>query len=69
MYGPIQFNIIAFNRDDVARELIEQVNEVRIAGVIRLIDFLFVTKTKHGELEEYQTTDLSREEREEWGLY
>jgi uncharacterized membrane protein len=67
MFGPIQFSIIAFDRDDVAGELIDKVHEVRVAGVIRLIDFLFVTKTKKGTLEEYQTTDLTSEERLEWG--
>lgn len=67
MYGPIQFSIIGFNRDDVAPELINKVNEVRVNGVIRLIDFLFITKTKNGALEEYQTTDLTPEERLEWG--
>ncbi len=67
MYGPIQFSIIAFNKDDIASELIDKVHEVRVAGVIRLIDFLFITKTKKGTLEEYQTTDLSPEERLEWG--
>lgn len=67
MYGPIQFSIIAFDRDDVSNELIDKVHEVRAAGVIRLIDFLFITKTQRGTLEEYQTTDLTPEERLEWG--
>jgi uncharacterized membrane protein len=67
MYGPIQFSIIAFDRDDLASELINKVNEIRISGVIRLIDFLFITKTQRGTLEEYQTTDLTPEERLEWG--
>lgn len=67
MYGPIQFSMIGFTRDDVASELIDKVHEVREAGVIRLIDFLFVTRTASGALEEYQTTDLTPEERAEWG--
>ncbi|MCA9381975.1 DUF1269 domain-containing protein [Candidatus Dojkabacteria bacterium] len=67
MFGPIQFTIISFDSDDVAGELIEQVNAVRTAGVIRLIDFLFVTKSAQGGLMEYQSTDLTPEEREEWG--
>lgn len=68
MFGPIQFSIIAFDRDDVAPGLIDKVHDARVAGVIRLIDFLFVTKTKRGTLEVYQTTDLSPEERAEWGM-
>jgi uncharacterized membrane protein len=67
MYGPIQFSIIAFDRDDVAGTLIDKVHDARVSGVIRLIDFLFITKAKNGSLEEYQTTDLSPEERLEWG--
>jgi uncharacterized membrane protein len=67
MYGPIQFSVIAFDRDDVAGTLINKINEVRVSGVIRLIDFLFITKTQKGTLEEYQTTDLTPEERLEWG--
>ncbi len=67
MYGPIQFNVIGFTRDDIARELIDEVNSARVSGVIRLIDFLFITRTKSGALEEYQTTDLTPVERAEWG--
>ena len=67
MYGPIQFSIIAFDRDDISADLIDKVHEVRAAGVIRLIDFLFITKTQRGTLEEYQATDLTPEERLEWG--
>lgn len=67
MYGPIQFSIVAFNRDDVASDLIDKVQEVRSAGVIRVIDFLFVTKTQRGTLEEFQSTDLTPEERMGWG--
>ena len=68
MYGPIQFSLIAFDQDDIARDLIEKVQEARVSGVIRLIDFVFITKTRKGTLEEYQTTDLTKEERLEWGL-
>jgi uncharacterized membrane protein len=67
MFGPIQFNIIAFDRDDVAMDLIDKVHDARVAGVIRLVDFLFVTKSRTGALEEYQTTDLSPQERAAWG--
>lgn len=67
MFGPIQFNIIGFNRDDVARDLIDEMNKARVSGVIRLIDFLFVTRTRSGALQEFQSTDLTKEEREEWG--
>ena len=67
MYGPIQFNVIGFTRDDIARDLIDEVNKARVSGVIRLIDFLFITRTKNGALEEYQTTDLTPVERAEWG--
>lgn len=67
MYGPIQFSIVAFSRDDVASDLIDKVQEVRSAGVIRVIDFLFVTKTQRGTLEEFQSTDLTPEERMGWG--
>lgn len=67
MYGPIQFSIIAFDREDIAGTLIDKIQDVRVSGVIRLIDFLFITKGRNGILKEYQTTDMTPEERQEWG--
>ncbi len=67
MYGPIQFSIIAFDREDIAGTLIDKIQDVRVSGVIRLIDFLFINKGRNGIIKEYQTTDMTPEERQEWG--
>jgi uncharacterized membrane protein len=66
--GPIQLIVINFEtnqrfRGDIMREL----NKVRVKGLIRLLDLLFVTKDQQGNISAFQETDLSREEKAEYG--
>ncbi len=67
MYGPIQLSVIGFDRDDVAGGLLDQIDLVRELGIIRLIDFLFVEKDKFGNIEAMEVSDLTQEERMEFG--
>ncbi len=67
MYGPIQLSVIGFDRDDIAGGLLDQIDLVRELGIIRLIDFLFVEKDKFGNIEAMEVSDLTQEERMEFG--
>src|SRR4029450_192971 len=42
-------------------------DRLRRAGLIRLVDFLFVTKNDDGELDVLKTTDLNKDEAMEFG--
>lgn len=66
-YGPIHFAAIGFNRTNVVRGMVEQLDLVREAGIIRLIDFLFVEKDDYGNIKALETTDLSHDEKMEFG--
>lgn len=67
MYGPIQMSVVGFDRDDIAGGLLDQIDLVRELGIIRLIDFMFVEKDKFGNIEAMEVSDLTQEERMEFG--
>lgn len=63
MYGPIQFVAIGFDDTDVIKDFIEELYLIREVGIIRLIDFLFISKEKDGEVVALEVSDLTEEER------
>lgn len=67
MYGPIQFNAIAFNDTNVIEDLIEELYLVREVGIIRLIDFMFIAKDEDGEIIILDVSDFTKEERITFG--
>lgn len=67
MYGPIQLSVIGFDNEEVIGGLLDELDRVREFGIIRLIDFLFVAKDEDGEIAALEVTDLSDEERTEFG--
>ena len=67
MYGPIHFSAIGFDRTDVIRGMVKELDLVREAGIIRLIDFLFVEKDMYGNVRALETTDLTPEQQIEFG--
>ena len=67
MYGPIHFSAIGFDRTDVIRGMVRELDLVREAGIIRLIDFLFVEKDMYGNIRALETTDLTPEQQIEFG--
>ncbi len=67
MYGPMQLSIIGFDNEEVIGGLLDELDRVREFGIIRLIDFLFVAKDEDGDISALEVTDLSEEERMEFG--
>ena len=67
MYGPIQLSVIGFDNEEVIGGLLDELDRVREFGIIRLIDFLFVAKDEEGDIAALEVTDLSDEERTEFG--
>ncbi|HXV99021.1 MAG TPA: hypothetical protein VEC93_11415 [Anaerolineae bacterium] len=66
--GPVQLIVVSFEtnqrfRGDIMREL----NNIRVKGLIRLLDLLFVTKDQQGNISAFLETDLSKEEEAEYG--
>jgi uncharacterized membrane protein len=67
--GPVQVLVVGFGEDRFTGEIMPELKRLREHDVIRLIDLLFVTKDESGNVAILQQTDLSREERMEFGAF
>ncbi len=65
-FGPVQLLVLGFDRVRFDGQIMPELDRLKDAGTIRLIDLLFVTK-REGEVERIQRSDLSTEEAEEFG--
>jgi len=65
-FGPVQMLVLEFGRTKFDGEIMPEIERLKEAGIIRLVDLLFVTK-KDGEIESVQASDLSQDEAENLG--
>jgi uncharacterized membrane protein len=65
-FGPVQLLVLGFDRIEFDGTIMPELERLKDADVIRLIDMIFVTN-KHGSIETIQTSDLSTEEAEDFG--
>jgi len=65
-FGPVQMLVLGFDRVRFDGEIMPELERLRGAGIIRLIDLLFVRK-HDGEIETIQRSDLDKDEAEELG--
>ena len=66
-FGPIQMLVVEFDRTKFDGEIMPEFDRLKRAGLIRLVDLLFVTKNEDGELDVLKTTDLNTDEAMEFG--
>ena len=66
-FGPIQMLVVEFDRTRFDGEIMPEFDRLKRAGLIRLVDLLFVTKNDDGELDVLKTTDLNTDEAMEFG--
>jgi uncharacterized membrane protein len=66
-FGPVQMLVLEFDRTQFAGEIMPELERLKEAGIIRVIDLLFVRRPVGGELEVVQTSDLSQDEAVEFG--
>ena len=59
--------VIGFENPDFHGQIYEELQKVREAGIIRLIDLQFVYKDEDGNITALEATDLSEEERQRFG--
>jgi uncharacterized membrane protein len=62
LYGPMQLFVIGFPGNEFKGEIIPAINEAKEKGIIRMIDYLFVSKDKDGNMVSSKGTDLGRKE-------
>jgi uncharacterized membrane protein len=65
--GPVQLVVLGFNHPDFHGEIIEELERLREADAVRVIDSLVVYKDADGELEVEHLSNLSTEEAIELG--
>jgi uncharacterized membrane protein len=66
-YGPVQMLVLGFDRTEFDGEVAPELERLKDAGTIRLLDVLFVRKPEGGELEVVQKSDLSHDEAVDFG--
>lgn len=66
-FGPVQMLVLEFDRTQFSGEVLPELERLKEAGIIRLIELLFVRKPANGDLEIVQQSDLSGDEAIEFG--
>ena len=66
-FGPVQMLVLEFDRTQFSGEVMPELERLKEAGIIRLVDLLFVRKPVDGDLEVVQQSDLSGDEAVEFG--
>jgi len=66
-FGPVQMLVVEFDRTRFEGEILPELERLKEAGIVRLIDLLFVRKPEGGEVEVVQTSDLSDDEARRFG--
>jgi uncharacterized membrane protein len=66
-FGPVQMLVLEFDRTQFAGEIMPELERLKEADIVRLIDLLFITKREDGELEVVQRSDLDSDEAMDFG--
>jgi uncharacterized membrane protein len=61
-YGPMQLVVIGFGQAALPLDFVNQLRQLRDAGIVRLVDAVYVAKDEHGDLIEIKASDISKEE-------
>jgi uncharacterized membrane protein len=65
--GPVQILVISFDEPEFRGRIRDELDRLREADIVRVIDALAVRKDEDGNVEKLQVSDLSTEEAEEFG--
>ena len=66
-FGPVQMLVLEFDRTEFDGQVMPELARLKEAGIVRLIDLLFVSKNQDGELDVVRQSDLSADEASEFG--
>lgn len=66
-FGPVQMLILEFDSAALKGEILPEVERLREAGLIRLVDLLIVEKAADGTVTAVEATDLGLDEAQEFG--
>jgi uncharacterized membrane protein len=66
-FGPVQMLVLEFDQTQFEGEIASELDRLKDAGIVRLIDLLFVRKPVGGEMEVARRSDLSEDEAMDFG--
>ncbi len=66
-FGPVQMLVLGFDRTEFNGQVMPELARLKEAGIVRLIDLLFVSKKEGGELDVVHQSDLTADEASEFG--
>jgi len=66
-FGPVQILVLGFRAGAFSGEILDALKRLREHDVVRLVDLLFVTKDADGDVMTAETSDLSKEELQDFG--
>jgi len=66
-FGPVQMLVLEFDRTQFEGDIAPELERLHEAGIVRMLDLLFVRKPEGGELEVAQASDLAADEATEFG--
>jgi uncharacterized membrane protein len=66
-YGPLQLLVIGFEGNRFRGEILPELERLKNAGVVRIIDMLLVRRDESGALTQVQASDLTWEEATAFG--
>jgi len=66
-FGPVQMLVLEFDRTQFEGDIAPELERLHEAGIVRVLDLLFVRKPEGGELEVAQASDLAADEATEFG--
>ncbi len=65
--GPVQMLVVGFTHLEPDGTILKELDRLREADIVRLIDLMVVRKDSNGDVMAVQTTDLSQEESMQFG--
>jgi uncharacterized membrane protein len=66
-FGPVQMLVLEFDQTQFEGEIASELDRLKDAGIVRLIDLLFVRKPVGGEMEVARRSDLNEDEAMDFG--
>jgi uncharacterized membrane protein len=66
-FGPVQILVVGFDGTTFKGEIMPELQRLKERGIVRLVDLVVVSKEADGEIVGVELSDLSDEERAEFG--
>lgn len=66
-YGPVQMLVVAFDGNRFRGEILPELERLKVAGVVRIIDLLLVRRDSTGAISHLRASDLDWEEAVKFG--